>query len=185
MAYLICSVLEIALRQAPSFVSVMEANNETGVLLTSASIARLCRQYGAVLHVDAVQAVGKVSVGVRELECDYSSLSAHKFHGPKGIGILYAQRPAFVQSFLSGHQEANRRGGTENVPALSAWRQLWHELANWQNIVASIAALRDKFERSIVSAIPGAVSTAILKSASPAFQHFIAPYQCCGFCNAT
>lgn len=168
--------LEMALKQAPSFVSVMHANNETGVLFDVQHIARLCREHGAILHVDAVQAVGKVAVDVSDWNCDYLSLSAHKFHGPKGIGILYARQPTLVQALLSGHQEGNRRGGTENVPGIVGMAAALNELTHWQNQIPKLTTLRDHFERGVLSAIPGAVVNGHLKNRIASISNISLPH---------
>lgn len=100
--------------------AAMYANNETGVVLPIERLGELCRARGVSLHVDAVQAVGKVELDVERLGCDYLSLSAHKFHGPKGVGVLYARRGARFRRLLAGGpQEGARRGGTENVPGIA------------------------------------------------------------------
>jgi cysteine desulfurase len=143
--------------KAPSFVSLMLANNETGVLFDIPSAAQLCRKCNAVLHVDAAQAVGKAALNVRQLDCDYLSLSAHKFHGPKGIGALYARRPATVQPIFPGHQESQKRGGTENVPGIVGMAAAARVLADRPADFALITNLRDQLERSITAAIPGAM----------------------------
>ncbi len=103
-----------------ALVSLMWANNETGVLFPVARIAEICRARGVLFHCDAVQAVGKLpAVDVRRVPVEYLSLSAHKFHGPKGVGALYVRRGAPWTPLLhGGHQERGRRGGTENVPLI-------------------------------------------------------------------
>ena len=95
----------------------MWANNETGVLFPVESIAEICRSRGVLYHCDAVQAAGKVEIDVRKVPADYLSLTGHKFHAPKGIGALYVRRKSpFSPLVHGGHQERNRRGGTESVP---------------------------------------------------------------------
>lgn len=103
-----------------ALVSLMWANNETGVLFPVQRISEMCRVRGILYHCDAVQAVGKLpAVDVRRVPADYLSLSGHKFHGPKGIGALYVRREApWTPLILGGHQERGRRGGTENVPLI-------------------------------------------------------------------
>ena len=145
------------LQRAPSFVSLMLANNETGVLFDITGAAQICRKAGAVLHVDAAQAVGKTPLNVQQLDCDYLSLSAHKFHGPKGTGALYARRPTTVQPIFPGHQEAERRGGTENVPGIVGMAAAARALTTTPTDFALMAKPRDELERSIAAAIPGAM----------------------------
>jgi cysteine desulfurase len=95
----------------------MWANNETGVLFPVDGIAEICRSRGVLYHCDAVQAAGKVVIDVRKIPADYLSLTGHKFHAPKGIGALYVRRKSpFSLLVYGGHQERNRRGGTESVP---------------------------------------------------------------------
>ncbi len=103
-------------------VSLMWANNETGVLFPVEEIAALCRSHGVLFHCDAVQAVGKLPVHVSKVPVDYLSITGHKLGAPKGIGALYVQRKAPFTPYLhGGHQERNRRGGTENVPYIAGF----------------------------------------------------------------
>jgi cysteine desulfurase len=100
-------------------VSLMWANNETGVLFPVKQIAEFCRARGVLFHCDAVQAAGKVEIDVRKVQADYLSLTGDKFHAPKGVGALYVRRKApFSPLIHGGHQERNRRGGTECVPLI-------------------------------------------------------------------
>lgn len=111
--------LETALADDAAIVSLMWANNETGVLFPVEEIAQLCKARGVLFHCDAVQAVGKVPVDVRKLSMDYLSLTGHKFHAPKGIGALYIRRKSPFSALIEGgHQERGLRGGTENVPLI-------------------------------------------------------------------
>jgi cysteine desulfurase len=109
--------LESAITDQTAVVSLMWANNETGVLFPVERIAEICRSRGVLYHCDAVQAAGKVEIDVRKVPADYLSLTGHKFHAPKGIGALYVRRKSpFSPLVHGGHQERNRRGGTESVP---------------------------------------------------------------------
>ena len=111
--------LAAALRPDTALVSVMAANNESGVLFPLAEAGVLARAAGALFHVDGTQAVGKVPLDLSRLPVDLFNLSSHKFHGPKGIGALYARRGLRLRPFmLGGGQERGRRGGTENVPGI-------------------------------------------------------------------
>src|SRR5579884_4226799 len=102
-----------------ALVSLLWANNETGVLFPVAEIAELCRQRRVPFHCDATQAVGKVAVDAAEIGADAMSFAAHKFHGPKGVGMLFARRGVRVRPLvIGGPQEHSRRGGTENVPGI-------------------------------------------------------------------
>ena len=100
--------------------SAMFSNNETGVLLPVRRLGEICRERGIPFHVDATQAPGKAPLDVDEILCDFLSLSAHKFHGPKGVGILYSRRGSRFRRFLHGApHEGSRRAGTENVPGIA------------------------------------------------------------------
>jgi cysteine desulfurase len=108
-----------AIRDDTICVSVMMANNETGTIQDIASIGRICHEKGVLFHTDAVQAVGHIPVNLKELPVDLLSLSGHKFHGPKGIGILFARSGLELVSLIhGGEQERGKRAGTENLPAI-------------------------------------------------------------------
>jgi cysteine desulfurase len=108
--------LESAITEETAVASLMWANNETGVLFPVKEIAEMCRSRSVLYHCDAVQAAGKLEIDVRKLPADFLSLTGHKFHAPKGIGALYVRRKAPFSPFVhGGHQERDRRGGTENV----------------------------------------------------------------------
>src|SRR5208283_2557930 len=108
--------LEVAIKGDTALVSLMWANNETGVLFPVEEIAKICHDKGVLFHCDAVQAVGKIPVDVNRVPADYLTISAHKLYGPKGVGALFIRRGApFEPMLVGGHQEAGRRGGTENV----------------------------------------------------------------------
>ena len=130
-----------------AIVSVMFANSETGTIFPIKEIAQIAHAHGALMHTDAVQAVGKIPVNVQELGVDMLSLSGHKFHGPKGIGVLYVRRGTrFLPYLMGGHQEKQRRAGTENVPYIVGIAKA-AELAQKRfadGVPAKIAALRDK-----------------------------------------
>jgi cysteine desulfurase len=111
--------LEAALDESTAVVSLMWANNETGVLFPVEDIAALCRSRGVLYHCDAVQCAGKVAMNARGIPFDYLSITGHKFGAPKGIGALYVQKKApFIPFVHGGHQERERRGGTENVASI-------------------------------------------------------------------
>ena len=108
-----------AIREDTCLVTVMFANNEIGTIQPIAEIGKVCQEKGVLFHTDAVQAVGHVKVNVTEQNIDMLSLSAHKFHGPKGIGVLYAKRGIALDSLINGGaQERGKRAGTENLPAI-------------------------------------------------------------------
>jgi cysteine desulfurase len=137
--------------------SLMWANNETGVLQPVAEIARACQERGIPFHSDAVQAVGKVPVSLGEVPASLLSLSAHKFGGPAGVGVLVLRRSARVRPLIAGHQEAGRRGGTQNVVGAEALA-LALELvaAELGAYTAEVGSRRDAFERELLAAMPGA-----------------------------
>ncbi|OUN25622.1 cysteine desulfurase NifS [Pseudoflavonifractor sp. An85] len=111
--------VEEAITDETCLVTIMYANNEIGTVQPIAEIGEVCRRHGVLFHTDAVQAVGHLPVNVAEQNIDLLSLSAHKFHGPKGIGVLYARKGVPVFPLIhGGAQERNRRGGTENIPAI-------------------------------------------------------------------
>ncbi len=140
-----------------ALVSVMWANNETGTIFPIAEIAQIAHAHGALMHTDAVQAVGKIPVDVQAAGVDMLSLSAHKFHGPKGVGALYIKRGTrFMPYLIGGHQEKRRRAGTENVPLIVGLGKA-AELAQLHltdGTPARIAALRDQLEQGILASVP-------------------------------
>jgi cysteine desulfurase len=138
-----------ALRADTRLVTIMLANNETGVVQPVAEIARAARERGIHVHCDAVQAAGKINIDVEALAVDTLSLSAHKMHAPKGIGALYVRRGTTMQTHLfGGAQERRRRAGTENVPLAAAFG-VAATLASEPEFRDRVAALRDRFEAEI------------------------------------
>ena len=138
----------------PTLVSMMLANNETGVIFPIKEIGEMCRKSGAYLHVDAVQAPGKHPIDVAVFGCDYLSLSAHKFHGPKGIGALYIQQGSPRGALLKGHQENTSRGGTENVPGIIGMGIAATEASlDIKQNATGLCRLRDLLEGGILSSI--------------------------------
>ena len=144
-------VLE-ALRPDTRLVTMMLANNETGVLQPVGQVGRVCRERGIHLHCDAVQAAGKVEVSVDALGCDTLSISAHKIHAPKGIGALFVRRGVQMSTHMfGGAQERRRRPGTENVPLAAAFGAA-AKIAADRSWCAGAAALRDRLERDMAEA---------------------------------
>jgi len=137
--------------------SLMWANNETGVLQPVAQVARACRAAGILFHTDAVQAVGKVEVSLRQLDADLLSLSAHKFGGPSGAGVLVVRRGVKLEALSPGHQEAGRRGGTPSV-AFAEALALALELAQQRlaETAARTSALRNRLEHAVLERTSGA-----------------------------
>ncbi len=148
--------VEQSLTPDTAIVSIMWANNETGVLFPIAEIARLAKSRGIIMHTDAVQAVGKVSINLAELDVDMLSLSGHKLHAPKGVGALYVRRKLPFRPFLiGGHQERGRRAGTENttgVIALGAAARSAQAHIEAENI--AVRALRDRLENALLDIVP-------------------------------
>ena len=148
--------VEKAITDQTILVSIMFANNEVGTIMPVAEIGKVCREHGVLFHTDAVQAVGHVPVDVKAMNIDMLSLSAHKFHGPKGVGALYVKKgirlPAYV---MGGAQERNRRAGTENVAGIVGLGAAI-EIAVQQlpESAARMAKLRDKLIAGIAERIP-------------------------------
>jgi cysteine desulfurase len=147
---------EAALTDDTAIVSVMWANNETGVVFPVEEMARMARQRGILFHSDAVQAVGKVDINLRDLDIDFLSLSGHKLHAPKGVGVLYIKRGTLFVPFLTGgHQEAGRRGGTENVASIVGLGRAC-ELAGEKMAEENgrVKRLRDELEEGLLAKVP-------------------------------
>ena len=149
--------LQSALTDRTALVSVMHANNEIGTLQPVAELARLAHVRGALFHTDAVQSAGKIPIDVKALGADLLSVSAHKFYGPKGIGMLWVRRGLRLLPVLTGgKQERSRRAGTENVPGIVG---MGAAAALAQDKMADegvrLAALRDRLEERILRAVPG------------------------------
>ncbi len=149
--------LQEAIREDTAIVSVMLANNETGVVFPIEEIAAICRIKGVPFHTDAVQTAGKLRLDVKAMGVDFLSLSAHKLHAPKGIGLLYARQGASWQPYMiGGGQESGRRGGTENVPYIVAFGKAAElAIASLENDVDRIRTLRNRMEDGIMERIPG------------------------------
>ena len=146
-----------ALRPDTCLVSVMYANNEIGTIQPIAEIGRVCREAGVLFHTDAVQAVGHLDIDVKAQNMDMLSLSAHKFHGPKGIGALYLRKGIYLEPLIEGGaQERGRRAGTENLPAILGMAAALEEACEHRvENTARLVPLRDKLIAGL-SAIPHA-----------------------------
>lgn len=142
--------LEASITENTVLISIMMANNELGNIYPIKEIGHIARKHNILFHCDAVQAIGKVSVDVREMNIDTLSLSGHKIHAPKGIGVLYVRNGMNFQPLIFGHQENNRRGGTENVPyIMGLGKAVDIILEDDYQINAKIKALRDNLEKQI------------------------------------
>jgi len=140
----------------PMLVSVMWANNETGVVFPMTRVVEIAKRYGAIVHTDAVQVAGKIPVDVKAVPVDMLSMSGHKFHAPKGIGLMYIRKGTKVKPFmLGGHQERGRRAGTENVPYIIGLAKAC-ELARigMAKEAEKLTYLRDKLEKGILATCP-------------------------------
>ena len=135
-----------AIREDTCLVSVMYANNEIGSVLPVGEIGKVCRESGVVFHTDAVQAAGHLPIDVKEQQIDLLSLSAHKFHGPKGISVLYARQGLALTTLIAGGaQERGKRAGTENIPAIMGMAAALEEAcAHMEENARAVSALRDK-----------------------------------------
>ena len=170
-------LLEKSIRPDTAIVSVMWANNETGVLFPIEEIAAICRSKGTLFHTDAVQTPGKLKIDVKGLGVDFLSLSAHKLHSPKGIGLLYVKRRTKYQPYvIGGHQERGRRGGTENVASIVAFGKAAElALAHLREEDTRVRGLRDRLERTVLGTIPntsrnGALEPRLPNTANLAFD---------------
>ncbi|MBQ7322721.1 MAG: cysteine desulfurase NifS [Clostridia bacterium] len=162
-----------AIRPDTALVSVMFANNEIGTVQPIAEIGAVCRERGVLFHTDAVQAVGHLEVDVQAMNIDLLSLSAHKFHGPKGVGALYARRSIRLQSLIEGGaQERGKRAGTENIPGIVGMATaLEWACAHREEHAAQLRVLRDKLI-SALSAIPHSVLNGDPDARLPGNVHF-------------
>ena len=148
--------LERAIRPDTALVTLLWANNETGVLFPVHEIARIANRKKAALHVDAVQAVGKLPLKINDLGIQFLSLSGHKLHCPKGVGALYVNARMRFTPWLRGSQENGRRGGTQNVASIVGLGKA-AELAagHLHEDACKVGTLRDRFEQAVLKAAPG------------------------------
>ena len=165
--------IEKAIRPDTCLVTVMFANNEIGTILPIAEIGKVCREKGVLFHTDAVQAVGHVEVNVEEMNIDLLSVSAHKFNGPRGVGVLYARRGVILKNLIEGGaQERGKRAGTENLPAIVGMAEALRE---------SVEKMRENEEKLIalrkilvdgLSKIPHSVLNGSLEKRLPGNVNF-------------
>ncbi|MBC8217489.1 MAG: cysteine desulfurase NifS [Planctomycetes bacterium] len=148
--------LEEQIDDDTALVTIMYANNETGMVFPIERIAELARSKGSVFHTDAVQAVGKIPLNLARSDIDLLSLSGHKLHAPKGVGILYVRKGTRLSPFmLGGHQEAGRRAGTENVPGIVGLGKACElAAANLEEENSKVKILRDKLENALLEKCP-------------------------------
>ena len=138
--------VEDAIREDTCLVTIMYANNEIGSILPIAEIGKICREHKVLFHTDAVQAAGHIKINVSNENIDMLSLSAHKFHGPKGIGVLYAKKGIVLTNIIEGGaQERGKRAGTENIPAIMGMNAAFSEACKKIDAnAAKVSALRDR-----------------------------------------
>ncbi len=150
--------LDASMTGNTAVVSVMYANNETGVIFPIERIGQIAKEYGALFHVDAVQAVGKIPLDMKNSAIDMLTLSGHKIHAPKGIGALYVRKGVrFRPLLIGGHQERGRRGGTENVVGIIGLGKAAELAQQHLSHTYQEKRLRDKLEQSILATIPNTV----------------------------
>lgn len=145
-----------AIRPDTILVTIMMANNEIGTIQPIKEISQVCKKYGVLFHTDAVQAAGNIPINVMDLGVDLLSISGHKFYGPKGTGMLYIRKGVRIESIIhGGHQERNKRAGTENVPGLVGFAKAL-ELAteSMDTHYKKLSSLRDKALKGIIERIP-------------------------------
>jgi cysteine desulfurase len=149
------AALATAITPDTALVTLLWANNETGVLFPVETLAQIAQSKGVLLHLDAVQAAGKTNIDLKHLLADLLSLSGHKLHAPKGTGALFVRKGLKLPPLLFGHQERGRRGGTENVPGIVGLG-IASALAieSRENDVICMAALRDRLERGVLECVP-------------------------------
>lgn len=148
--------LKNSIRNDTILISIMFANNEIGTLQPIAEIAKIAKMYNIIFHTDAVQACGNVPINVREMRIDMLSLSGHKLYAPKGIGALYVKNGIEFEKFMDGgHQEKNKRGGTENVPAIVGLGKACElAKANLNEHMKHLQELRDDYIKQVEEKIP-------------------------------
>jgi len=148
--------LERQVDDETAIVTIMYANNETGVIFPAERIAELCAERDVIFHTDAVQAVGKIPINLSKSNIDLLSLSGHKLHAPKGIGVLFVRKGTRLTPFmLGGHQEGGRRAGTENVPGIiGLGKAVELAMQEFDEENEKVKLLRDKLESSILKSCP-------------------------------
>lgn len=148
--------VKAAIKGTTIMISIMFANNEIGTIMPIAEIGKIAKEAGVVFHTDAVQAVGNVEIDVKAMNIDMLSLTAHKFHGPKGCGALYVRQGVKLMSFITGGaQERMRRAGTENVPGIvGLGKAIELATANIKEKQEKLTALRDRYIKKVLETVP-------------------------------
>ena len=170
---IILDELEAAIREDTCLVTIMTANNEIGTIQPIAEIGEICRKHGVLFHTDAVQAVGHLPIDVKAQHIDMLSASAHKFHGPKGVGFLYARKGIVLQNLIEGGaQERGKRAGTENLPGIMAMAAALKEAdANMEQNNAHLTEIRDYIIKGL-SEIPHSALNGDAKQRLPGNVNF-------------
>ena len=165
--------VEDAIREDTCLVTIMYANNEIGTILPITEIGRICQKRGVLFHTDAVQAAGHLPISVKEQGIDMLSLSAHKFHGPKGVGVLYARKGIVLSSVIEGGaQERGKRAGTENVPVIVGMAAAFEECCEHMTEDAvRISAMRDRLIQGLKQ-IPHAILNGSVQNRLPGNVNF-------------
>ena len=164
--------VENAIREDTCLVTVMYANNEVGSVQPIKEIGEVCKKHGVIFHTDAVQAVGHLHINVREQNIDMLSLSAHKFHGPKGVGVLYARKGIVLTNLIEGGaQERGKRGGTENIPAIMGMAAAFEKAAANIDSSVKLAKMRDRLIEGL-SEIPHSILNGDRVNRLPSNVHF-------------
>ncbi len=155
--------LEEAIDNDTVLISIMTANNETGVIFPTGEIAQIAQRYNIPVHCDAVQSIGRMPINVNNLKVDFLSLSAHKIHGPKGAGALYVRDKDMISAIISGgDQEYGKRGGTEALPALAGMGMACRvTMEKLDDMINKMKEMHEYFEDEIIKNIPGAVINGI------------------------
>ena len=148
--------VKAAIKDTTIMISIMFANNEIGTIMPIAEIGKIAKEADVVFHTDAVQAVGNVEIDVKAMNIDMLSLTAHKFHGPKGCGALYVRQGVKLMSFITGGaQERMRRAGTENVPGIvGLGKAIELATANIKEKQEKLIALRDRYIKKVLETVP-------------------------------
>lgn len=160
--------VDAAITGGTALVTVMYANNETGVVFPIEQIGQIAKEKGAIFHVDAVQVVGKIPLNMKTSTIDFLALSGHKLHAPKGIGALYVRKGVrFRPLLIGGHQERGRRAGTENVPGIMALGKAAELALKHLSEIDREQKLRDRLEKGLLTSIPDSQVNGHLKERLP------------------
>ncbi len=160
---------EESLTDETAIVSIMWANNETGVIFPIEKMVAMAKERGILFHTDAVQAVGKIPINMAEVPVDFLSISGHKLHAPKGVGVLYVRKGTPYAPFLvGGHQEHGRRGGTENVASIIGLGKACElAAAQMEDENTRVRALRDRLENALLESVPKSILNGITDAKLP------------------